>query len=219
VATVVLMVVGVFAIKKIIGPASKPVDPPATITDKKDTIHQVVKTTPDTAKTYHLGNNDQEKKDDDQKNIFKVQPEKQKSTEPEKEKYTEPEKPRSEAVTIRNPSVRVPPHSNCAPVITSIVRDRTSMKISFRISSCSGTVSLYPPGNEHAFYVRSEGRTYDLMSISRTGDEITVPSGGLLFTATFPAPSSSATEIDIMEGRNRLDIGTSFFNFKGVSLQ
>jgi hypothetical protein len=93
------------------------------------------------------------------------------------------------------------------------------MKIAFHISSCSGSVSLYPPGSEHSFYVRSEGQTYELLSISKTGEEITVPSGGLSFTATFAPPGSSATEIDIMEGKNRLDRGTSFFNFKGVSLK
>lgn len=214
-ATVVLMVVGVFAIKTIIGPAPKPVDPP-----KKDTVAQIVKTIPDTTKTYHLGENTLEKKTETPPEKQKItEPVHPKNTEPERPKTTEPERPRSEAVTVRNPAVRIPPHSSCAPSITSITRDRTSMRISFHISSCSGTVSLYPPGNEHAFYVRSEGRTYDLLSISRTGDEITVPSGGLSFTATFAAPVSSATEIDIMEGRNRLDIGTSFFNFKGVSLQ
>jgi serine/threonine protein kinase len=202
--TILMMVIGVFAIKKIIGSGATPVDPPIRFAKKKDSPVIKVrdsthKATPDTAATFHFGNTTTEKT-------------------PEKTPGKRPEK-KDNAVVIKNPKVRIPPHSSCAPVITSISRDKTSMKIAFHISSCSGSVSLYPPGSEHSFYVRSEGQTYELLSISKTGDEITVPSGGLSFTATFALPGSSATEIDIMEGKNRLDRGTSFFNFKGVSLK
>lgn len=191
--TILMMVIGVFAIKKIITPAPKSIAPAQITETKKDTpiAHQIKvihppAPSPDTPRTEPIHN--------------------------------PPPAIAPNIVVTKYPHVRTPPHSNCAPTITSIARSEKTMKITFFISSCSGSVSIYPPGSEHAFYMRSNGDTYELLSISRTGDEITVPKQGLTFTATFRNPGN-VSEIDILEGRNRLDIGTSFFNFKGVSLK
>jgi len=121
---------------------------------------------------------------------------------------------------INYPSIRERPQSECAPEITKIVKGRSGFKVFFFLKKCSGTVTLYAPGNEHSFYVRDKisGRTYDLVAISRSGEGITIPSGGLPFTATFSPVESDVAQVDIMEGKNQLDLGMSFYNYKGIRI-
>jgi serine/threonine protein kinase len=120
--------------------------------------------------------------------------------------------------SIDYPVVNNKPHSNCAPTISRIVRNGNATRVTFYIGQCAGTVSLFPPGSEGAFYIRTGGRFYDLEAIEPEGQGMTVPSGGLYFTATFPSLDESIREIDIMEGKNQLDRTMSYFNFKGVQL-
>jgi len=132
----------------------------------------------------------------------------------------QPVHPKEEAGIISYPAVREKPKSSCAPEITKIVRATTGLRVFFHLPKCDAKVSLYAPGSEQSFYIRNRatGKTYELVSISRSGEGIQVPDEGLSFTAVFEPINDDIQEIDLMEGKNQLALGMNFYNYKGIRL-
>lgn len=133
-------------------------------------------------------------------------------------KKTDPVTP-SDARVIDHPSVTSSPQSECSPRIARVSLNDRYCQVTFYFSNCTHSITLYSPGNEHSFYIRSGDKTYDMTSITTSGDDVKVPSGGLYVTATFQPLDRSTSMIDVMEGKNQLERGTIFFNFKGIRLQ
>ncbi|MEO5892615.1 MAG: serine/threonine-protein kinase [Ferruginibacter sp.] len=135
----------------------------------------------------------------------------------------EPIKPiKEEEVTIRSPQVSTMPLGDCPPEIRTIIRGKSDFRVIFYMKTCLNNLSLYTPGDDRAFYVRSsrdKSIRFKLRSISSSGESINVPSSGLYVTAVFERVNENITDVDIMEGQNPLDnTGTTYFNFKGVSI-
>ena len=219
--TILLMVVGVFAIKRIIRP-----DKPIIVAGDTTTTHAGVKDWLDTTKFHPMrilrpDSTRPSVRDSTKKmnwgDIFKVkdggagsQKAQQGQRSSERGAY---------AATIDYPVVGNKPRGSCPPTIVRVSRSKYSFTVLFHIAPCTGTISLYPPGNEQAYYVQSsDRRIYKLTSIDQTGQDLTVPSRGLYFTATFYPLDESVRQVDILQGENQLDRTASYYNFMRVEL-
>lgn len=226
IVTLVLMAAGVYIVWQVVQ-TKKPdytqntVDTPATRRTDTSLIHPIrqVKNDPPVIKdsTTDPPRNAEKKTDPNDGAGKRADPNEQK-----REllvRKTDPPASSSGTRVFDRPSVTSSPQSECSPRIARVSLSERYCQVTFYFSSCSHSIMLYPPGGEHSFYIRSGDRTYDLTSITTAGDDVKVPSGGLYVTATFPPLDRGTTVIDVMEGKNQLERGTIFFNFKGIQLR
>jgi hypothetical protein len=124
-----------------------------------------------------------------------------------------------EPLVVDNPRIDKLPVSSCPPQIRRINRTTNDIQIEFFMMSCIGKLSIYPPGDDRAFYLHTPDRDYKLKDITWKGEGQTVPYNGQPITATFERPDDDVTVFDIREGVSQIEKGLKFFNYKGVHLK
>jgi serine/threonine protein kinase len=122
-------------------------------------------------------------------------------------------------IEVTNPQIDQLPKSGCPPKIVKVSRTNTDLQIEFLMDSCIHHLSIYTPGDDRAFYIKTPDRNYALTAISWTGEDQDIPAGGKTVTATFERTPDSVTTFDIREGLSQIEKGMFFFNYKGVHLQ
>jgi serine/threonine protein kinase len=122
-------------------------------------------------------------------------------------------------IEVSNPQIDQLPKSGCPPTITKVSRTNTDLKIEFLMDTCIHHLSIYAPGDDRAFYLKTPDRNYALTAISWTGEDQDISAGAKTVTATFERPPDSVTTFDVREGISQIEKGTFFFNYKGVHLQ